>query len=419
MEIVADLHIHSKYSRACSKDINFFNLEKYAKIKGVTLLGTGDFQHPKHILDIERELEEDENGILWTKNKFPFIWQTEISLMYSQDGKGRRIHYVILAPNKDVVKQIIDALSKKGRLDYDGRPIFGFSSIEMIDMFNSISNEIEAIPAHCMTSWFGIFGSKTGFDNVEECFKEKSKYIHAIETGMSADPYMLRRVSKFDKYNLVSFSDIHSFWPWRLGREVTVFNCDLKYKNILKAIRTGEGLKKTIETFPAYGKYHYDGHRNCGVSLGYEQTRKLKEVCPKCGKELTIGVDYRIEELADRDKPKLNREYVDLIPLSELIGFVYDIKQMTSKKIWEIYNKLIKEFNTEFNILINVSEKDLLKIVDKKMIDVIMKCRNGSLNIKPGYDGVYGVIIGGDKTKVVENNDYMPFKKEQRSLSDY
>ena len=413
MKIISDLHIHSRYSRACSKDINFLNLEKYARIKGVNLLGTGDFQHPKHFLDIENNLKEDDNGILWTKNKFPFIWQTEISLMYSQDGKGRRVHYVILAPCKDVVKQITDVLRKRGRLDYDGRPIFGFTSVEMVDIFKNINKDIEIIPAHCMTSWFGIFGSNTGFDNVEECFKENSKFIHAVETGMSADPFMLRKVSKFDKYNLVSFSDSHSFWPWRLAREATIFDCDLSYKNVLKAIRTKDGLKGTLETFPKYGKYHFDGHRNCGVSLSPEKTRMLKGICPKCKNKLTIGVEYRIEELADRKEPKLDKDFKDIIPLTELIAFVSNTKLLSSRKVWEIYNKLIKEFDNEFNILLNVNENDLLKIVDKKLIDIITKNRNGDLKIKPGYDGVYGEIMSDDK------KDKINYKPSQKSLTDF
>ena len=409
---IADLHIHSKYSRACSKQINFENLEKYARIKGVTLLSTGDFQHAKWFEEINKDLEEDDKGILWTKNKFPFILQTEISLMYTQDGRGRRIHFVILAPNKDVVKQITDALGKKGRLDYDGRPIFGFSSIELVDMMRSISEDIEIIPAHCMTSWFGLFGSKTGFDSVEECFREKSKYIHAIETGMSADPIMLRKVSGFDKYNLVSSSDLHSFWPWRIGREATIFDCELSYTNILKAIRTGKCLKGTFETYPSYGKYHFDGHRNCGIAFSPEESRNHKGICPKCGKDLTIGVEYRIEQLADRKEPKITKDFKDIIPLTEIISFVKGTKLLSSKKIWTIYNGLIDKFGNEFKVLLETPYDELVKI-DKKLVDLIIKSREGRLNIKPGYDGVYGEIVTGE---VKEQIKYTP---SQKSLTDF
>ena len=387
-EIIADLHIHSRFSRATSKDINIENLEKYAKIKGVNLLGTGDFQHPKWYEEINKNLKE-EDGVLWSKNKFPFLWQTEISLIYS-DEKGRRIHYVVLAPNKEVVEQIIEMLGKKGRLDYDGRPIFGITSVEFIELLMEIDEKIEVIPAHCMTPWFAIFGSKSGYDNVEECFKEKSKYVHAIESGMSADPEMLRRVSKWDRLNIVSFSDSHSFYPWRLGREATEFDCEVKYKDIINAIRTKKGLKRTIETWPEYGKYHFDGHRNCKVCFSPNETKQHKGICPKCGRLLTIGVENRIEELADREKG-MKESYIKLIPLHELIGVVYNIKLLNSKKVDDVYNLFIKEFGNEFNVLLKVSFEDLKK-VDEKVAGVVIRCREGKINVKPGYDGEYGRV---------------------------
>jgi len=386
--MIADLHIHSKYSRGCSININFFNLERFARIKGIDLLGTGDFQHPKWYEEINKNLKE-EDGVLWSKNKFPFLWQTEISLIYS-DEKGRRIHYVVLAPNKEVVEQIIEMLGKKGRLDYDGRPIFGITSVEFIELLMEIDEKIEVIPAHCMTPWFAIFGSKSGYDNVEECFKEKSKYVHAIESGMSADPEMLRRVSKWDRLNIVSFSDSHSFYPWRLGREATEFDCEVKYKDIINAIRTKKGLKRTIETWPEYGKYHFDGHRNCKVCFSPNETKQHKGICPKCGRLLTIGVENRIEELADREKG-MKENYIKLIPLHELIGVVYNIKLLNSKKVDDVYNLFIKEFGNEFNVLLKVSFEDLKK-VDEKVADVVIRCREGKINVKPGYDGEYGRV---------------------------
>ncbi len=408
MEIFVDLHIHSKYSRATSFNMDLNNLEKYAKIKGVNVLGTGDFQHPKWFQELNK-LEEDENGILWTKTKFPFIWQTEISLMYTQDKKGRRIHFVLLAPNKEIVKQMIDVLGKKGRLDYDGRPIFNFSAIELVDMIQLISNEIEIIPAHCMTPWYAIFGSKSGFDSVEECFKEKSNAIHALETGMSANPSMLRKISKFDKFNLVSFSDSHSYWPWRLAREATIFDCNLSFKNILKAIRTGDGLKRTIETVPAYGRYHFDGHRECNILFEPKETKKHKGICPKCHRPLTIGVEYRIEQLADRDTPKLDKEFKDLIPLHELISAVYEIKQLNSKRVWSIYDGLIKKFGNEFDVLLKVNEEELRRVVSEKLSKVIIKNREGKLSIHPGFDGKYGELILTSDEK----------EAKQRSLKDF
>ena len=248
MKLLGDFHIHGPYANACSRNTTLKLLEDNSKIKGLNIIGTGDALHPKWNSQIRAELKEDDYGVLWSKNKFPFLWTSEISLMYSHNGKGRRVHHVLMFPNKDVVTQVIDVMLKRGRLDYDGRPIFGINSIEFVDMMRSVSEDIEIIPAHIWTSYFGILGSKSGFDSVEECFEEKSKYIHAIETGLSSNIVMNRRISKLDKYNLVSFSDPHSSHPSRLGREATIFDCDIKYKSILNSIRTGKGLTGTIET---------------------------------------------------------------------------------------------------------------------------------------------------------------------------
>jgi len=391
--MIADLHIHSRYSRACSKHINIENLEKWARIKGVDLLGTGDFTHAEWRKELD--IMEESDGILRTKTGFPFLWQTEISLMYTQDGKGRRVHFVILAPSKGVVNQITDALGKKGRLDYDGRPIFGFSGIECVEMMRGISKDIELIPAHAWTPWFGILGSKTGFNSIEECFKDQTKHIHALETGLSSDPEMNWRVSSLDKFNLVSSSDMHSFWPWRMGREATVLNCKLTYKDIVKAIRTGKGLESTVEVDPGYGKYHWDGHRNCGISFKPSQTKKHKGICPKCGKPLTIGVEYRVEELADRAqgyKPKNRPGFRKLIPLSELIATANNTTVAT-KKVWAIFYKLIAEFKSEYNILLNVQRMQMKGLIDDKLIDLILKNRAEKLKVEPGYDGVYGQLV--------------------------
>ncbi|MBI4164049.1 MAG: DNA helicase UvrD [Candidatus Aenigmarchaeota archaeon] len=397
MKIVADLQIHSRFARACSKDLSFETLEKYAKIKGTTLLGTGDFQHPIWNKEIKANLKEDENGILWSKTGFPFLWQTEVSLMYSQGGKGRRIHNLIFSPNQDVSDQITEALGKKGRLDYDGRPIFGFSCIELVEMMNSISDKIEIIPAHCMTPWFGLFGSKTGFDSIKECFQEKAKYIHAVETGLSADPGMMRRLSFLDNIQLVSFSDAHSYWPWRLGREVTVFDVKkLSYDEILKAIKTGEGLSETIEVDPSYGKYHVDGHRLCGINLDPKESKKIGEICPKCKKKLTIGVLSRIEQLADRPegyKAKNAPGFKSVIPLSEIISFTIGTPNPASRKVWEIYHKLIEKFGSEFNVLADAKPEDMTQAVDKQISENIIRIRNGQVKILPGFDGIYGVPV--------------------------
>ncbi len=410
MDIIGDFHIHGRYAQACSKLTTLEDLERNARIKGLDVLGTGDAQHPLWFKEITSKLTEDENGILWTNNKFPFIWQSEISLAYTHNGKGRRIHHVVLFPNKEIVVQFTDALLKRGRIDYDGRPIFGMSSIEFLEMLRSISPGIELIPGHILTPYFGILGSKSGYNSVEECFEEKSKYIHALETGISADPIMGRRVSSLDKYNLVSFSDPHSSHPSRLGRESTIFDIKkLSYDTIIKAIRTGEGLKGTIEANPAYGKYHIDGHRDCGVFLRPKETKKLNCICPKCKKPLTIGVDYRIEELADREEPKNVPYFKEILPLHEIITSVYGIKLFSSKKIVEVYELLIKNFNSEYNICLNVPFDDLKKVVDEKLARVILLNRENKLKIQPGADGVYGKIILDEKDLISKQKNLKEF----------
>jgi len=403
MELISDLQIHSRFARACSRYITLDNLEKYARIKGLHLLGTADFQHPEWNKEIKSNLKEDENGILWSKTKFPFLWQTEVSLMYSQDDKRRAVHLLIFSPNTSIADNIIEYLSSKGRLDYDGRPIFGISCRDLVKDLKQIDDKIEIIPAHCMTPYFGLYGSKSGFDSLKDCFKDQVSKIHAIESGMSADPQMLWRFK--EDVNIVSFSDMHSFWPWRIGRESTIFDVsELTYDNIINAIRTSKGLNATIETSPFYGKYHWDGHRNCNFSCSPQESKKLKGICPKCGNSLTIGVDYRVEEIAKESKdykPKNAKPFYTLIPLQELIAVVYDIKQLQSKKVWESYNKLIKEFKNEFNVLLNVSFEDLKKVVHEKLANLIIKNRENKLNIKCGFDGVYGKVILNKNEKII------------------
>lgn len=403
MRFIIDLHVHSKYSRATSKNLSIENLEKYGKIKGLDLIGTGDFQHPLHRKDIDEKLKEDDKGILRTNpdSKVGFLWQTEISLMYSQDGKRRAVHLLVFAPNSKVVDKITEYLKTKGRVDYDGRPIFGINCRQFVKELKEIDEMIEIIPAHCMTPWFGIFGSKSGFDSLKECFGEEFKHIYAVESGISADPEMLWRFEEIEEnIRVVSFSDLHSFWPWRLGREATILDIpELSYDNVIKAIRTGEGLKATIETPPAYGKYHYDGHRKCNFSCSPEKTKELKGICPICRKPLIIGVDYRVEEIAKYPKekrPENAPRFYTLLPLHELISFKLGIG-LSSKSCWSVYNRFIKEFGNELNVLLNVTKEQMLaKEFDESFVDLIIKNRNGKIKVKPGYDGTYGRLFVED-----------------------
>jgi len=397
MRIIADLHIHSRHSRATSKDINIENLEKWAKIKGVSLLGTGDFQHPLWNKELKEKLREDKNGILWSKNNFPFIWQTEISLIYS-NGRRRAVHFIVLSPNTETSDKIIFYLKEKGRVDYDGRPIFSIKAEQFVSDLKKINSLIEIIPAHCMTPWFGLFGSDSGFDSLVECFGSQKENIYAVESGMSASPDMLWRLK--ENVNIVSFSDSHSFWPWRLGREATIFEIgELSYNNLIKAIRTGEGLKETIETPPEYGKYHWDGHRACNFSCSPKETEKIGGLCPVCNRKLTIGVENRIEKLAKEKEgfiPKNARKFYKILPLHELIAFKFGVK-IESKKTWQIYNEIIDFFKNEFNVLLEVTAEELeLRIKEKELVRLILLNREGKLDVVPGFDGTYGKIVLSD-----------------------
>ena len=399
VEVFADLHIHSRFARATSKDLTIDNLVKWAKIKGLHVIGTGDFQHPKWNAEIKEKLEEDENGILWLKNgdrDISFLWQTEISLMFSQGIKKRRaVHLLVFAPSTKIADKIISYLGSKGRLDYDGRPIFGISCKQFVHDLKAIDDGIEIICAHSFTPWFGLYGSDSGFDSLKECFEDEVKHIYAIESGMSADPSMIWRLK--EKVNIVSFSDIHSAWPWRFGREATIFELDkLSYDSIIKAVRTGEGLKATIETPPEYGKYHWDGHRNCNFSCSPLESFKLENKCPVCSRGLTIGVENRIDKIAKEKegyKPKDSKPFYKLLPLHEVIGVQIGSK-VESPKTWKIYNEIIAKFENEFYILLKASEKELFdKNVSDELIELILLNREGKINVKPGYDGVYGELV--------------------------
>jgi uncharacterized protein (TIGR00375 family) len=408
-DVIADFHIHSRYSRATSKDITIDNLVKWAKVKGVGLLGTGDISHELWLKEIKEKLK-DKDGILWYKldenegkEKFPFILSGEISLVFTQGGKGRRVHLVYLVPSLEVNSKINDYLSSKGRRDYDGRPIFSISCEEFTGKLMEIDSRIEIIPAHAWTPWFGIFGSESGFNSLKEAFGNQYDNIRAIETGMSSSPEMNWKIKELESKAIISFSDSHSFWPWRMGREATVFTLkqgekieNLSYDSIISQIRTNS-FKTTIETDPCYGKYHYDGHRLCNFSCSPQQTKELGGICPVCKKELIIGVENRVEELTDnRSIPKNAKAFFKLLPLHELIAFFLKTK-VESKKTWAVYNKLIERFGNEFNILLRVDRNLLMSELAKdkmeKLAELIIDNRIANLRVKPGYDGVYGVLV--------------------------
>ncbi|MEM0231111.1 MAG: endonuclease Q family protein [Candidatus Woesearchaeota archaeon] len=416
MKIFSDLHIHGRYSRATSKELSIENLERYARIKGLNLLGTGDFTHPLWLKELKERLHEDGSGILSTSSGFKFLLQAEVSLMYSQGDKARKIHLVLFAPEFESVERINKWLSTKGRLDYDGRPIFGMSAPEFTERIKDIDERVEIVPAHAWTPWFGIFGSATGFDSVEECFQDQSRHIKMLETGLSSDPEMNWRISKLDKYSLISNSDSHSFWPWRIGRELNVNELkELSYENLIRSFVTRHNFMETIEVDPAYGKYHFDGHRGCRVSMSPQEAMRHKNICPVCGRPLTIGVMHRVEELADRPPgfvPEGAVPFRRIIPLAELISAVLG-GGLSSRAVTNTYYSIIKEFGSELEVLLNAEEDKLKRICGRELAEVIMQNRAGKLNVVPGYDGVYGTLNLGNK-KVIIGDDEPQSKREGR-----
>ena len=394
--LFSDFHIHSRYSRACSTNISIENLVKWAKIKGLNLLGTGDFTHPLWLKEIKEKLVDNGKGFYYYQD-FPFIITGEISLIYTQT-KGRRIHLVILVPNLDIVEKINSYLDTKGRRDYDGRPIFKIPGDEFVREMKKISEDIEIIPAHIWTPWFGVFGSMSGFDSLKECFKEQLDNIRAIETGMSSDPEMNWRIEELKDKAIVSFSDAHSFWPFRLGREATIFIKSNSYLEIINQIRD-KTFFGTIETDPAYGKYHWDGHRVCNFSCSPEESRELNNLCPICKKPLVIGVDNRVEQLASHEKgfeSENAKPFYKILPLHELIALALG-SSLESKNTWKEYNLLIEKFGNEFNILLNISKEELLgKEINEKIIDLILRNREEKIKVQPGYDGEYGKAMLGE-----------------------
>jgi len=397
---IADLHIHSRFSRACSPNINIENLVKWARIKGLNLIGTGDFTHPIWIKEIRDKLKEKDG--LYYYEDFPFIITGEICLTYTQE-RGRRIHLVILVPNLEIAEKINSYLDTKGRRDYDGRPIFKISCEQFTHDLFDISKDIEIIPAHIWTPWFGIFGSESGFDSLKEAFGEQFENIHAIETGMSSDPEMNWRIKELENKSIVSFSDAHSFWPFRLGREATIFKKLNSYFELINQIRENSFIS-TIETDPAYGKYHWDGHRNCKFSCSAKKSNSLNGICPVCKKTMTIGVENRVEKLAsfpEGFKSSNFKPFFKILPLHEIISLNLETN-LESKKTWQVYNELISFFNTEFNILFNVTKEEFIsKNIDTKLIILILKNREGKIQVKPGFDGEYGIALLEEKQKTL------------------
>ncbi|MEK9129904.1 MAG: endonuclease Q family protein [Patescibacteria group bacterium] len=407
MQYIADFHLHSKYSRATSKLMDLEHFNQWAQIKGIDILTVSDFTHPIWMAELKKKLEPSENeGLFKIKKSFlkkqshfvKFIFTTEISCIYTKNGRGRRIHLLIFAPDFKTVEKINAKLSLIGNLKSDGRPILGIDVKELAKIVLDISSDCLIVPAHAWTPWFSIFGSKSGFNSIEECFEELTPYIYSIETGLSSDPIMNHCFSILDKITLLSNSDAHSLQ--NLGREANVFKLEhLNYKEIINAIKqmknSNSQLLYTIEFFPEYGKYHFDGHRECQINFSPEQTKKYQGICPKCKKHLTKGVLYRVEELANRPIAKINFKkfipYKKIIPLQEIIAESFMLGK-NSQKVENEYLRLIHFGGNEFNILLNINFDELKRIASNKIIKIIKKMRAEKIIISPGYDGVYGKI---------------------------
>ena len=405
MKMIADLHIHSRFSMATSKEGTPENLDFWARKKGISLIGTGDFTHPVWREELKERFVSEGNGLYRLRDafvkeesrKFPgegtrFVVSGEISSIYKKNGKTRKVHNVILLPSLEAADAMAQRLEKIGNIHSDGRPILGLDSHDLLEMMLDVCPEGILIPAHIWTPHFSVLGAKSGFDSVEECFEELAPYIHALETGLSSDPAMNWRISKLDRYQLVSNSDAHS--PSKLGREANLLDIDCSYEGLYRAIQTGEGLEGTVEFFPEEGKYHFDGHRKCGVSLSPVEAERLGGICPVCGKKLTMGVDHRVEQLADRAEgfvKKDGKKYESLVPLPEVISACMGYST-ASKKVQGCFEQLIQTLGTEFDILRNVPSEDIKSCAGERIAEGIENVRTGNVKRIPGYDGEYGKI---------------------------
>lgn len=420
MRVIFDLEIHSRYARAVSRDMVPEKLAEWASIKGMKIIGTGDFTHPLWLKELKEKLEPAEPGLFKLKRpqlerakETRFLLSGEISCVYTKSGKGRRVHHLVYAPSFEVVDKINARLSWIGNLKSDGRPIIGLDSKELLKILKEASPQAHLIPAHVWTPWFGVFGSKSGFDSLEECFDELAPEIFAVETGLSSDPKMNWRIPFLDDKAIVSGSDSHSL-P-RIGREATVFELEnLSYQEIFNAIKTRDParFKFTIEFFPEEGRYHYDGHRDEKHSQSPEETKKASGKCAKCGKSVTVGVMARVDELAAKDRPEGYRPkkpripFKNLVPLDQIIADSLGLTGSASKRVQDEYKKLIDSVESEFKIMFEATRSQLESVTKPEIAEGIIRVREGKVRIDPGYDGEYG------KIKIFEEGEQKSISKQ-------
>ncbi|MBI2174731.1 MAG: DNA helicase UvrD [Candidatus Omnitrophica bacterium] len=392
-KFIADFHIHSRYSRATSKDLTIQELAKWSKIKGIGLLGTGDFTHPLWMQELSDHLRESGNG-LYEYDGVRFILTAEVNTLFYKAGKAHQIHHILIAPSFFAVERICRELESFGSLSIDGRPTFRMEAWRLAEVVLGIEPRCLIVPAHAWTPWFAIFGSTSGFDTVEECFEHQAKNIFVLETGLSSDPAMNWRLSKLDRYALISNSDSHS--ARKIGREANVFDCELDYDVIAQVLRQKDPKRflGTLEFFPEEGKYHYDGHRNCKVRWAPAETKKNQYRCSSCGKRVTVGVMHRVEELADRPEgtvPERSIPFKRIVPLEEIIADALKANVGT-QAVEREYQQLIYKCGTEFNVLLEASEAQLRQATSGKIAEGVLRTRLGKVTVEPGFDGEYGKV---------------------------
>ena len=427
MRVIADLHIHSRFSRATSEKMAIVEITRFARIKGLQIVGTGDFTHPRWLDELKKELAEVPDSNLYKPANEPaspvhYMLTGEVATIFPFEGSIKKIHHVVLTPNFETASQINDRLAGHGNLASDGRPIVDMTAPQLFEEIMQVSKQNVVIPAHAWTPWFSLFGAFSGFDRIEDCYQDMIKHIPALETGLSSDPPMNWRLSSLDRFALVSNSDSHSHWPWRIGREANVFELErLTYNEVVDAIRKKDPRRflYTIETDPAYGKYHWSGHRNCKVSFSPQEAIKFGNRCPVCRRSLTKGVEQRVEELADRPagfKPENAIGYRHLLPLSEIISAVLGVSYPSVQRVWEVYNALVARFGDEYTVLMDAPMDAMVKIVEPRIAEAIVRVKEEKVKVVPGYDGVYGQLVIFEEQekprKTVE-------KVKQHSLADF
>jgi len=407
---IADLHIHSPFSRATSKSSNLAGLAAWSAVKGIDVIGTGDFTHPGWFGQLRENLQPAEPGFFKLKDaNIPrifesvstdkaqscrFILTAEISSIYKRGGSVRKIHNILFVPDFDSASRINARLAGIGNIESDGRPILGLDARDLLEIVLEVAPEGFLVPAHIWTPWFSLFGSKSGFDSIDECFADLSKHVFALETGLSSDPDMNRLVSALDNFSLISNSDCHS--PGKLGREANLFTCGFNFFSLRDALKNPAvgGFQGTIEFFPEEGKYHHDGHRKCGINLTPTETQKIGAICPVCNKPLTVGVMHRVMELADRETPFYppnSPRFYSLIPLAEVLGEILS-RGPATKTVLQEYGKLVRKFDSEFNLLLNVSVEEISEHYSPVLGEAVNRIRQGKVIRRAGFDGEFGVI---------------------------